>query len=307
MKVYKEKKIYRYYVTSIFIGLITIVGFSIAILKVSQDVALLKGAVSMNLVSAFYFFALLASFLNAYIWKILNHQFGFEKRFTDALIDTALMSLGKYVPGKIWGAVVRARSGNSLKKIEPRRIYLSFFEIAYSLSVGSAVAVCFFLIYFFKFNLIYAVITIAITISVVILLVRLVWKFMQVLGNKFVAKNDIALVDHSVFILSYFLLWILTTIPFYLLLISTDPLSTNHFFEVAVSFIVSIIAGFLVIFAPAGIGVREVVFSFMSQDSLGWQGAFTVIALHRILLISFDVIYGFICMVTLVVRSNCKW
>ena len=306
MKVVKEKKTLKYYIFPTTIASIIIIGFSLAILNLSGDVDQLKKIFSLKLILFFYFFSLLTSLLNCCIWSKLNHLVGAEKKFSDALVDSALMSLGKYVPGKIWGAVVRGRSGSSLTKIEPGILFLSFVEIAYSLIVGLVVAACFFLIYYFEANVFYATITIVIAISILIFLFRIVWKIILKFGNKYVDGKEVSLVDHLVVTSAYFLLWILTTIPFYLVLTFTNAEFVSHYLEITVSFIMSIIVGWLAIFAPAGIGVREAVFTVMSQGILKWQDAFTFITVHRILLTSFDVIYGFIGILTLAIRSKIK-
>ena len=102
----------------------------------------------------------------------------------------------------------------------------------------------------------------------------------------------------------YMLLWCLSALPLLILLHTQYHLSPFEIIEASSAFIVATICGWLAIFSPSGLGVREFVFSFFSPNSMSWQQALFWITLHRVLWTGFDLFYGTLTLALITFRKR---
>ena len=80
--------------------------------------------------------------------------------------------------------------------------------------------------------------------------------------------------------------WLLNGLACYVVALCFD--SSPHFFTIVFAGVVSWVAGFLVIFVPSGLGVREAMFTAITQASLGGSTAATVAIVSRLVFIVGD-------------------
>jgi uncharacterized membrane protein YbhN (UPF0104 family) len=80
--------------------------------------------------------------------------------------------------------------------------------------------------------------------------------------------------------------WLLNGLACYVVTLCFDP--SPHFFTIVFAGVVSWVAGFLVIFVPSGLGVREAMFVAITQESLGGSTAATVAIVSRLVFIAGD-------------------
>ncbi|MCL2781243.1 MAG: flippase-like domain-containing protein [Actinomycetia bacterium] len=80
--------------------------------------------------------------------------------------------------------------------------------------------------------------------------------------------------------------WLLNGLACYVVTLTFDP--SPRFFTIVFAGIVSWVAGFVVIFAPSGLGVREAMFVAITQASLGGSTAATVAIISRLVFVAGD-------------------
>lgn len=235
---------------------------------------------------------LLTQLLAAVLWHRFSRHLASHRSLRDAVLDTGLMALGKYAPGKVWGLVLRGRRSRTLTGIDRSRLLLSLVEQGYSLGAGISIAIGLYLAVRLPTSPPLA--------AASLVLLPLAFAALTALSGRLsfgpmrrpppFARVGVA--AHIELALGYGLLWLSATVPFLLLLQGRTGLPAAELVEIAAAFVVSVIAGWLALFAPAGIGVRETAFALLSPAGLSWQESAYWIALHRVLLTATDVGIG---------------
>lgn len=96
------------------------------------------------------------------------------------------------------------------------------------------------------------------------------------------------------------IIWVSYGISYAILL---DTLTLNQFIAMASSFDLSWVGGYLTVFAPAGIGVREVILSLFATALLIEEGA-VISVFHRLIWTAVEIILGLVSMLLKRVNKN---
>jgi hypothetical protein len=284
----------------IFLGVmisVAVIGLSlggILILKNGEDALY----VVKNPVSAFFILiSISAVYIQAaFLWRRFSAILGREKRFAVALIDIGIMSLGKYVPGKIWGIVGRA--GITERGNRSKGTIISFVEQLYSLYVGVIYAFCLTSVAYAETLWTYIGIPIIGCIAVFLGLKGLVFYLRRVLPkNNFKALPETSSCEIFFIGFGYIIMWFTTTIPVLLIVFYLGYSSIKILTLISGAFALSMAIGWIALILPGGIGVRETIFGLLMGSSAGWTVSVSWILAHRILVTISDMIIGFVSLI----------
>jgi uncharacterized membrane protein YbhN (UPF0104 family) len=202
-----------------------------------------------------------AFLLNVIGWHLILLVLGSRLHFLETARIWSLSHLSRYVPGYVWQFATRVVFLNE-KGVSKKRGMLSLHLEAASM-VLSAVIVTLISILFSTNKLEGANLSIVIfAIAGCAILIHP--KVLEVLLNTFftILKKDKVKVSYSfnkmlLIVLHYVTVWVLFTAAFFFLIKSLYDVNISIIFNLAFSFTASWVMGFLTIFAPGGIGVRE--------------------------------------------------
>jgi len=192
------------------------------------------------------------------ITKKFNADIGFAKSFTYWIYS----QLGKYIPGKIWIPVSRSyfyeKEGISLK----RTTFLFLLETVFSATSACIISLLFLILYksevLERYLFLFLVFVVAFCVFLHPKIFFMVINFLL----RLLKKNKLEGVSFTYFyvlkvLFIYFLAWGLLGIGFYFIASSVFSIGIEYvpLFIAALSF--SFVIGYLAVFAPAGLGVRE--------------------------------------------------
>jgi hypothetical protein len=259
----------RYWPTAfILLGLVYVVVF------VAREIGRLETVLQFSVLPLVFAIAaqcgfwLLASLLWRELVKQVSHRsFGLVESFS----QLSIVNLGKYLPGKVWGMLARGsrmylRHGMTLEQIV-HSTFLEQFFLFYTAAVISML--CLGLLYFSN-PWGWLVLTIAALAMVVgaplgsLILQAMVW-----VGHRFIPGRSLSsgkpahleIRHYYSYFIKYAGIWLLISAILYGVYL-TFFLSSPSFSEYLVTVVAAIAgytAGFLAVFAPGGIGVREAV------------------------------------------------
>lgn len=190
-----------------------------------------------------------------------------------ALMHQSLVALGKYVPGKIWGMVARGGLLNRAGMSGERIVEVSLLEqllVMHSAAVAALLAGSLFLFarqQHWLGSLALALCVLSVPVARMLALPVTVWIARRIGRNTAMApRRSGATGDYLRWLAWYVLAWLLfgvlgATVSGALLPAFSLDLPSVLWFVVAIA--VSTTLGFLALFAPAGIGVRD--------GALGWM------------------------------------
>ncbi|MEO0184508.1 MAG: lysylphosphatidylglycerol synthase domain-containing protein [candidate division WOR-3 bacterium] len=230
-------------------------------------------------------------------WRKIIHTLGNAITFSNAFWIMSSSQLAKYIPGGIWFALGRIYLGKT-DKLKPETIGISvIIETALTLLVG---------IILFLFSLLLATRN---TISNFLFVVPIAVLFIIFLHPKVLNK----LLDWSTHLINrgsvyfranylyllylslyFFGLWIAQIIGFYFLINSIYPVPITKIFHLAGAYTLSWMSGFIVIFAPGGLGVREGMMSLLLSSFIPSPLAIAISFLSRVWITVFEIVVFFI-------------
>lgn len=247
------------------------------------------------LISMIFLFLNFLIFVDA--WRKIIFALGDSIAFVNAFWIMSSSQLAKYVPGGIWFALGRIYLGKG-DKLKPETIAISvIIETGLTLLVG---IILFFLSLFFATrssisNFLF-VVPIAVFFIIVLhpnLLNKLLNFSMHILKRKSISFN-INYLRILCLSLYFFGLWIAQIIGFYFLINSIYPVHISKLPHLAGAYILSWMSGFIVIFAPGGLGVREGTMSLLLSSFIPFPLAIAISFLSRVWITIFELIIFFI-------------
>ncbi|MFH0931226.1 MAG: lysylphosphatidylglycerol synthase transmembrane domain-containing protein [Candidatus Zixiibacteriota bacterium] len=200
------------------------------------------------------------------VWHSLLEKVGAKLSFRNLFKIWFMSNLGKYLPGKVWTVVgmiyllekkgVSKRKGFTTAIIGQAlavlsALLLSFILLGYSLyeQMFSNNPIGFFLILFF---------------SIAILIFIAYPKLLEIvvnLGLSLVKKEKISLElktrELFLYLFYYTLVWFLYGLAFMVFVNAIVPVPWSQYFSLTAAFAFSYTLGFLAVFVPGGLGVRE--------------------------------------------------
>jgi len=175
-------------------------------------------------------------------------------------------NIGKYLPGKVWTVVGMIYLLE--KEGVPKRKGLTTSIIGQALSVLSAFILSFILLGFTLYEKIFSknpvIFFLAILFSIAVLIIVAYPKLLQIsinLGLSLAKKERINLElrsrDLLLYLAYYIFSWFLFGLAFMVFIQSITQVNWNLYFSLTGAFAFSLTIGFLAVFVPGGLGVRE--------------------------------------------------
>lgn len=221
---------------------------------------------------------------------------------TDSFFQLCLVNLGKYIPGKIWGMVARASYLKQNHNIDVGRIIqATYIEQIYLLGSGVVLA-----------SLVAAVISadprfwflaLLITVSVfaamifqkpISFLVDLLRRLHKSESVDKISDFRLPLNRMAMMLALYIVVWLLLSMVMYSLYLSLFPAEISmHMASVMVlACVAGISAGFVAVFSPGGVGVREAVSGAVLVPYMPVADAILLVLLFRIWLATLEILVG---------------
>jgi glycosyltransferase 2 family protein len=251
------------------------------------------------LIIAFLIFLMSLSIIVG-IWKRLLGKLGASLSYKKCFEVWFIALVSKYIPGKIWSSVGRVY----LAKEEgvPPKVTLSSLVYEYALSGVSAFlfGITLVLIYMGREGVGNFLLLLYLIPPVLILLHPRVFKaiasFLLKKTKRKVTLETLGYLDMLKFSGLYMFNWTVLGVVAYFFVNAIYPVPLNIFPAVAGIFALSVFAGLIAIFTPAGLGVREGVMSYLLRPfmplemgiviALGWRVGQIIVELIGFSLIS---------------------
>ena len=234
--------------------------------------------------------------LSAEVWRRLVHALTkVQTAFTQAYLQMAVISVGKYVPGKIWGFVARAGQMHREQVPLQKSIASGVIEQILVLAGATIVATGAGVLAFPEFAWLAATVGLALLAGIIIATLNvsaLVRWILRKRGQELVADSleDYHWLSLLRFSIGYAILWlisgiILAIIYFALFDASVTP---ERIAALILANTIGFVAGFFALFAPGGLGVREAVTTAVLTPFLPLPEALLAAVAFRAWLVIFD-------------------
>ncbi len=244
-------------------------------------------------------------FLTSLLWKrIVAKVSAYDISVKESFYQLCLVSIGKYLPGKIWGMVARGSHMKRRHGIAPEQIinatYVEQFFVLYAGVLVIAVTLALTYVAFWTWILVLVAIAGAVVgqryNQAIVLLISRVYAWS---GRRGKSGRPVGKIEPWTFyglLLSYVAIWLLVGLVFigvYCTFFSA-PLNYRIVCTMILANAVGYTAGFLAIFAPGGIGVREAVSSGLLALQMPLASAVLLSVLFRLWLVTTEIALGLV-------------
>lgn len=233
---------------------------------------------------------------SAWLWKIILQIISKKKlKFKTALKIHISSWLLKYLPGKVGVILGKSYLGNKNWKIPQEKIILSS-AYEYLFIVLSSFLISFYIIKNINLGNINSTF-IFILIILITFLLFFIPKLFYLFFNKiiiFLKKEKLKIIiklsskELVIIFILYLINRILFGTSFFLLAQSITQIPSSQFIFIASSFVLASTIGFLAVFAPGGLGVREGILIILLQNIMPLEMAVILSILSRIWLLTGD-------------------
>ena len=240
----------------------------------------------------------LTTFIVVLVWR-KNLALHGERQITllASAAQVGINSIGKYAPGKVFGSLARGiavynKTGNSKAAIQA-----SFYEQLALLHSGLAIAALTFV--YDRYPPFLLTLTLLI-IFFSTLSIQYITRFFQWSLQKMFAKLSFLQYIHEqedtgryiIIFLMLTLIWILASWTLFFCVFSLTDVKNFSFTDALSITIFSYLGGFIAIFSPGGLGIREGIMTAFLTPVTGLSIAISISALHRIITLFFDILLG---------------
>lgn len=292
--------IQKYWFVSFFVFSLLYIGFYL--FQEFQNVDRLLH-VSISMVAFTFFLQMGFWFLAGYLWrKIVILVSSVNLSLLESFAQLSLVNLGKYLPGKIWGMLARGSHMSQRHGVATEQIFqATYLEQLFLLISGLALAA---MLAGVLFNSQWSWGLAALAIAGVVLggyyndgMLRLISSiYARVARNKHrpLLPLTLPLPHYYLYLMLYGVVWVLLGLVFsglYLSFFSVD-LSMRMLATLVLASTAAFILGFLAIFAPGGVGVREAVSSAVLASQMPVQDAVLLSLLFRLWTVTVEVTAG---------------
>ncbi|WP_299771786.1 lysylphosphatidylglycerol synthase domain-containing protein [uncultured Pseudoteredinibacter sp.] len=231
-------------------------------------------------------------------WAAVRGVAKFSLSFHLVFIHVVILQLGKYIPGKVWGVVVRGaalvgKNGLSLSQATA----ITVWEQMLVLLIGAAIGVCCWLQ-----NVLAVCLVVVAPVFIWLILFKWSW------GGGFLGRWQLRLteiVDGGVWqwlvAVSIVFSWLAVMLAVAVLATILMPgVESVTLLKLSAAMVIAVAVGFLAVFAPGGIGVREGVFVALASQLISMEDAMILVLSHRFVLVFYDLALGAVMGVFLV-------
>jgi hypothetical protein len=229
------------------------------------------------------------------VYYATNHKIN----IVDSFSQVSLLLIGKYIPGKIWGLIGRGAALKELR-IDTRDIikctYIEQFISIHAGMVIGAIGVFFVLESFLKWIVLFTAFISLFTLPALNThFNHLICRFLR-LFKKTLEPLELSIShSHYTALFTWYVLeWLaIGAIMLFLILgflpTNLTPLESVLIITFAAS---GMLAGFIALFAPGGIGIRESVIIYFLSTIIPLENAILVVVIYRLWLTAADIVAG---------------
>lgn len=229
------------------------------------------------------------------MWRFYSGLFERKRTWNEAIIDTGMLSIGKYMPGKIWGVIARGVVTEQGLRVDKGGAIISLTEQVIVLVIGCLAGSCLLILGGYESSALvkWLYVFMALVISMIVprLMVAMIAMLPRFHADGARLKERLSMRISLQLGLGYSLMWLLTGASFAFLAYQHTGADPFLLFLVGL-FLVSSLVGWLAVFVPAGLGVREAAFAALAAPYVPWQEALAWVLMHRLLLSIGDLIFG---------------
>jgi len=254
-----------------------------------------------------YLFLVVRFIIYAKSWQKIMHVLGSLISYPQSFWMISTTQIAKYLPGGIWYTVGRVYIGKK-EKISGKSLTLSMVLETCLLLISSIVIFLFTTIVIGNYNIFNLLIYLTLLISSIIILqphvLSCLINFFLRIFKKPEIRLDISYLQMLKLLIYFFCLWLTPIIGFYFLINSIYPIAISKIFNLAAAFMLSWITGFIVLFAPGGLGVREGMMTLLLSPILPTSLAIAISFIARIWITLFEIVIFFVGLLVKKISSD---
>lgn len=243
-------------------------------------------------------FALLVHFLSySKSWQKIMCMLGSSISFTQSSWMISTTQIAKYLPGRIWYMVGRVYVGKK-EKMSSKNLAVSMILETCLLIISSCII--FLLSVIMVGNYSFANLSICLILLVIAIIIlnphilsRVVNFLLQILKKPSI-KITVSYSQILKLSIYFFGLWIAQIIGFYFVINAIYPMPISKIFTLSAAYTLSWMTGFVVIFAPGGLGVREGMMTLLLSPILPAPLAIAISFIARIWITLFEIVIFFV-------------
>ena len=255
-----------------------------------QEISQFLETISPMRLIACFFLLLIGKLALADISRLSLKKVGYLMPFKEALTITSVTQLGKYLPGGIWHFAgkygVYKVKGISTKKSAQAMVV----ENLWLISSAGVVGIILLLTSSGEFACQYInLFCTQLFVKLFTVLLPIFWiAGLLVFEYFFFGKQKIEIKDLSLAVAELFFIWLIFGLSFWLVF----PPNGGYFYQVAGAFSLSWLAGYVAIFAPGGLGVRELLLAVILGSFFTSEEVAIYATVHRLLWVLAEVFLG---------------
>ena len=246
-----------------------------------------SGAAWWALPAFVFFFLGVASI--AWNWKALLEILGARYSFTESFRSFYYSMLLKYIPGKIWGVTGRVVLAKQDGVPEGTNILSIILESLFLMTSSSVVGLLT-LSRLYSMTVEIRILLLASPFILIFLHPKMIHWAVKILSRRFpdyvISLDSVPKFSLILKLLAqYSLVWVFHGLGFWFLLKMLDPLGKDYIFLCMGGNSLAWLGGFLAVFTPAGLGVREILLTRLSAGIVKAGPAAAAAILSRVIII----------------------
>jgi hypothetical protein len=268
---------------------ITVGGISVALYRLWPEVTASLSSVGWGGFAASALLALGFQMTGMLAWRTTLRELGSPVPLPSAANIYLVSQLGKYLPGSVWAGLAMLRLGQDVAIPRARMAYSYLLSLAFSLMTGLAIGVPALIAYGGDY-LPLALATLAV-LAVVLLWPRLLNAILDRglrLARRGQLEQPLRGAGIARIVACYLLAWIFGGLHIWVLTVAVGAEPVQALFPAIAAFTVASTLGVIVVLAPAGAGVRDVLMALILTPVTGAAAATAVTVVSRGLLTFLD-------------------
>lgn len=241
-----------------------------------------------------YSYLILALFLDvislmflSYLWREVLKYLHLKCEFSRIFLSYIASIFGKYVPGKIWGVIIRLRVKPKHDFSNTDIILSSFLENAFLVASGFIIGLISIFKYFSSNHFWIFGCWAVFLLTLICLHPKIFYLFLNFILKKF--KKLVFTKDKQVaysallsLLFQYLIFWLLAGTIFFLAFNAFYPIPAVHIIDIASIMGLGYSVSYFVVLAPAGLGIREGIWFIFLSKFLPAEAAISLSLVYRI-------------------------
>lgn len=234
-------------------------------------------------------------------WRAVLSGFNVSLRWNKASRIFFVSQLGKYLPGGIWNFLAAAEMGKQDQIPRAKSVLVMFVSLLLSILTGILLGALALVLGPAELRERFWWVLLALPVVAAPLVPQLLNRILQLLAKKLGSgASELAIGGRGVWLgtLWTLLAWLCAGVQIWILATAMGwGTSIDAYLLATAAYSLAWAAGFLLVFAPAGVGVREAVLGVVLAPAIGIGAATAVVLLSRVFLTLVDLLLGAVSIV----------